>query len=224
MPFFKNNDEDKLIAQLQNKAQKEGVSKKYPVASAEVIALCEKFFGYKLPPLLRRVYSEVANGGIGPGGQLVGLSDGKRSSFSTKAYALDVLGVYDCFINYRLGWDEQDDYGDMLWQWQLGVLPVCDWGDYNITVIDCKARNPHMIDLNYKSSTTNYKNSFKKKTPGVFAFPGVPLKDWLASSVDNDGKEFLPPNWTDQSEQDELPLPPRPIVQVRRNSVGLTTD
>jgi hypothetical protein len=42
-------------------------------ASAEVIAEAERMVGFALPPLLRRVYGEVANGGVGPFAGIQGL-------------------------------------------------------------------------------------------------------------------------------------------------------
>ncbi|MBX3137594.1 SMI1/KNR4 family protein [Candidatus Obscuribacterales bacterium] len=224
MNFFRRN-EDEFVEQLRVKAEQEGISEKYPPVSSEVIELCEKFFGFKLPQLLRAVYSGVANGGIGPGDQLVGLSDGKRSPFDSKYYALDVIGVYDCFINYRLGWDELDDYGEMLWQWPLGLLPICDWGNHVISVVDCKSRDPRVILLDYSSSTTNYRKAYRKKESGAFQFPGVPLREWLKTWLDNgDTRTCVPSNWTERPPQRNIEIPGRPIVQVRRNERGLTTD
>jgi len=43
-------------------------------ASAEAVAEAERLLGHPLPPLLRRLYLEVANGGFGPG--VLGVADG----------------------------------------------------------------------------------------------------------------------------------------------------
>ncbi|WP_426513197.1 hypothetical protein ACPPVO_22780 [Dactylosporangium sp. McL0621] len=39
-----------------------------PPATEQVISDAESVIGYLLPPLLRRIYRELADGGIGPGG------------------------------------------------------------------------------------------------------------------------------------------------------------
>lgn len=48
----------------------------YPPASAATIQSAEKDLGFPLPPLLREIYQNLANGGFGPGLGLVGLSGG----------------------------------------------------------------------------------------------------------------------------------------------------
>ena len=48
----------------------------YPPTSATVIESAEKFLGFSLPPLLREIYQNLANGGFGPGYGLVGLTGG----------------------------------------------------------------------------------------------------------------------------------------------------
>jgi hypothetical protein len=44
----------------------------YPPASEEQLQITENVLGYSLPPLLRMVYAEVANGGFGPGYGITG--------------------------------------------------------------------------------------------------------------------------------------------------------
>jgi hypothetical protein len=45
-----------------------------PPASAEALAAAETRLGFVLPPFLRRAYAEVADGGFGPGGGLLGVA------------------------------------------------------------------------------------------------------------------------------------------------------
>ncbi|WP_460492759.1 hypothetical protein [Dactylosporangium cerinum] len=44
--------------------------------SAQAVAAAESAIGYPLPPLLRRIYVELANGQIGPHGGVMGLDGG----------------------------------------------------------------------------------------------------------------------------------------------------
>ena len=158
--------DDQLISRLNEKAVAQGAKEKYPPIPLETVVACERYFGFTLPRLLRRVYTEVANGGVGPGGNLIGLAGGKRSLFN-EHYAFDALGIFDVFINYRLGWDEQDDWGREIWQWPARLLPICDWGGYDITVLDCKSQGSPALHLNYRASI-DYKRAYEKKPNNVY--------------------------------------------------------
>ncbi len=48
----------------------------YPPASAEQLAITEQLLGFPLPSLLRTLYSQLANGGFGPGDGIIGASGG----------------------------------------------------------------------------------------------------------------------------------------------------
>jgi hypothetical protein len=48
----------------------------YPPTSVSVIESAEGALGFPLPPLLREIYQNLANGGFGPGYGLVGLAGG----------------------------------------------------------------------------------------------------------------------------------------------------
>ena len=74
---------DTLIQRIQTRGEDPelrislGKSKSlFPPTTFETVAAAEVRLGFRLPPLLRRIYTEVANGGIGPGTGLVGLSGG----------------------------------------------------------------------------------------------------------------------------------------------------
>lgn len=50
----------------------------FPPATADDVADAEHQLGYPLPDLLRRLYTEVADGGFGPGGGIASLRPGRR--------------------------------------------------------------------------------------------------------------------------------------------------
>lgn len=84
----------------------------------------ERAFGFQLPRLLKRLYSEVGNGGFGPGYGLLGLTGGVPDDQNHNALELYAL--------YR-GSDREDP----LWQWPAALLPICHWGCAIYSCIDC---------------------------------------------------------------------------------------
>jgi hypothetical protein len=82
-------------------------------ASEEQLAAAERRLGFALPPLLRRLYTEVANGGFGPGAGILGIAGG---------WATDRHQTVE------------DLYAEMLdtvqenraWVWPGGLLPIVD--------------------------------------------------------------------------------------------------
>jgi hypothetical protein len=90
-------------------------------APAELSAVeeAEARIGFAIPPLLRRLYLEVANGGFGPRGDVVGVRGG------------DYRGLFvDVVEGYELFWSDPDHPGPP------GMVPVLDWGCALYALID----------------------------------------------------------------------------------------
>jgi hypothetical protein len=51
----------------------EGAARPHPPTTAAKLDAAEKALGFAVPPILRRLYTEVGNGGFGPGYGLVGI-------------------------------------------------------------------------------------------------------------------------------------------------------
>lgn len=67
-----------------------------PVATAEAIEEVEETIGYPLPPLLRRLFLEVSNGGFGPGhGGILGAPDPEGPSLHSDW--ADLVDVHQAF-------------------------------------------------------------------------------------------------------------------------------
>jgi hypothetical protein len=96
-----------------------------PPASAKALAEAEDIIGYPLPPLLRRLYTEVANGGFGPFGGVEGLRDGHTSNG---------LGMLDMYLQY----DEPDPEPGLPPSPPRGVLMFCDHGCAMWVLLDCR--------------------------------------------------------------------------------------
>ncbi|WP_157519353.1 SMI1/KNR4 family protein [Herbidospora mongoliensis] len=89
-----------------------------PPASPEAISQVEEVIGHPLPPLLRRLYLEVANGGFGPREGILGVAG---SEYEHHFEVADILDWYP---------DTRDDWPGMLW--------LFDWGCNIWSVIDSR--------------------------------------------------------------------------------------
>ncbi|MGW9030732.1 SMI1/KNR4 family protein [Streptomyces sp. NPDC055722] len=96
-------------------------------ASAEALAEAEGIIGYPLPPLLRRLYAEVANGGFGPFGGIEGLRDG---------YASDGPSMLEVYLQYdEPGPDPEEQAPPSP---PHGVLLICNHGCAMWSMLDCR--------------------------------------------------------------------------------------
>lgn len=107
-------------------ARQAGLLERLPAlvpAPADAVAEAEDLIGCRLPPLLRRLYLEVGNGGFGPGYGMLGLRGGHRDDI--RRTALDL---------YR------EEHGTSSSHWSFlpaGLLPVCYWGCGIYSFTDC---------------------------------------------------------------------------------------
>jgi len=98
---------------------------RYPPATRDAIDTAEKALGFSFPPLLRQIYTEISNGGFGPGYGLLGLEGGARDDLGSS--------VIDGYLLSR-----QHHYADQpTWIWPEYVLPVCHWGCGIYSCLDC---------------------------------------------------------------------------------------
>jgi len=84
----------------------------------------EMRLGFTLPPLMKRVYTEVGNGGFGPGYGLIGMTNGTPDD--TGKTAPEIYGQFRCA-----------DRDDPNWKWPYGLLPICHWGCAILSCVDC---------------------------------------------------------------------------------------
>lgn len=91
----------------------------YPTVTQVAIAEAEQRLGFRLPPLLVRIFTEIGNGGymLGPG--LVGLPGG-----------FPVFDKYDLVSEYL----ESKDY----YRWRAPYLVLTDWGCCMLSYVDCR--------------------------------------------------------------------------------------
>lgn len=101
----------------------------YPPAGPELVDEADQALGCPLPPLLRRLYLEVANGGFGPGYGILGLRGGH--GMAPEGTAIE---------RYRL-----------FREWEPApppsLFPICDWGCAISTFVDCSDQGTVMWGL-----------------------------------------------------------------------------
>src|SRR5262249_33671014 len=103
---------------------------------AEAVTAAQQKLGFALPPLLARLWTEVANGGFGPGYGLWGLDGGFAEELSDQT----TVEAYLSRIDDR-------GYAEVHGPWPSKLVPVCDWGCSHITAIDCTTPEGEMVDV-----------------------------------------------------------------------------
>ncbi|MFC9330737.1 SMI1/KNR4 family protein [Kitasatospora sp. NPDC057015] len=111
-------DHGGLVRRVAERARSREQALPAPVSARE-LADAEDELGVALPPLLARLYREVANGGFGPGYQLLPLVGPGRT----------VLAVHRA--------EQERVRGGESPRWPAGVVPVMDWGCGMFAAVDC---------------------------------------------------------------------------------------
>lgn len=136
-----------------------------PPLDEESVAQAEEALGFRLPPLLRRVYLEVANGGVGPAYGLLPLVDDGRPRDENDYVGEPLVERYEVF---RL-----EDPKYPAWSWPEQLLPFNVWGCGILSCIDCSTAegavwtfDPHMLGE-------------EERTSDALARTHVSLREWL---------------------------------------------
>jgi hypothetical protein len=94
----------------------------FPTVSEGDVANAEADLGFQLPPLLKRLYTEVSNGIAGFAYDLIGLKEGCACHCGT---------LVDTYLDFKKGGESESK------EWQLGLLPFCHWGCNIFSCVDC---------------------------------------------------------------------------------------
>jgi SMI1 / KNR4 family (SUKH-1) len=132
-----------------------------PPATSEAVAAVEARLGVGLPPFLRRVYLEVADGGFGPGGGLLGLSAAMT--------ALEQMRTGDELPRGR--------------SWPDTLLPVVE-RDPGLYGVDCSTPEGRVVDWDPEELTefageAAFAASFADEAPSVEAW----LETWVGGKT-----------------------------------------
>jgi hypothetical protein len=125
----------------------------FPPASEERLRATEARLGCCLPPLLRALYANIANGGFGPGLGLRGALEGYgRPGASIYRDSDDTIVAQYLWRSHRGTFDlaeyvgqrsNQETYGDMevpYGLWLRHLLPICDMGCVQEICVDSQER------------------------------------------------------------------------------------
>jgi hypothetical protein len=146
-----------LILAIQARA---GNSAPPPLSEAEIRDAEDKL-GFRLPDLLRELYTEIGNGGFGPGQGLMRLKDLRPGEQS----------AVDSYIA------NHQEYPDMPnWKWPTGVLQICDWGCNNYSCVDCIAPPNPVLTFEPGGIDEPMEQSFVKTRDSLESW----LRDWLS--------------------------------------------
>ena len=130
----------------------------------------ETALGFKLPNLLRSIYTEVANGGFGYAYGFLGLRGGPRNEDGQ-----DSVGLYLSYV--------EPDPDDSLWQWPYGLLPIGHLGCAMYHCVQCTDPAGPVIwfEPNPHDPGSPWTDSFIPVSPSLADY----LQGWL------DGKELF---------------------------------
>ena len=154
-----------------------------PLTEREMQA-CEAKLGFPLPPLLRDLYVQIADGGFGPAGGIYGLKDEPNDWWGGLVTWYRQLKKHHRLVSLtdlkqRASPDHMINLPGYVWPEQL--LQFCTWGCGNFAAID--RGTGHILYL----------------TPGpggnrLFEYTHASLsdwlEDWLAETLDMDTRRY----------------------------------
>jgi hypothetical protein len=109
------------------------------LASSDACDLAEQELSVVLPPLLRRLFTEVANGGFGPGYGILGVEGGHcddqgRDLVNAQRFVAAMSRAFKV-------------------EWLPTVVPICQWGAGIWSCIECKSDCGTIVTLDESGLT-----------------------------------------------------------------------
>ncbi|MFE2912687.1 SMI1/KNR4 family protein [Kitasatospora indigofera] len=162
-----------------------------PPLDAEELAAAEATLGVALPPLLARLYREVANGGFGPGYHLLPLVGPGRT----------VVGLYRAERTAAEGGTGR--------HWPVGVLPLMDWGCGMSAAVDCLAAGAPVLLFEPNGIVDNWADAWFVDAESLADW----LETWFAGTgwyeqiAGADGPSGKPRPWAEAGARLRAPEP-----------------
>ncbi len=138
-------------------------------ASQAQIAAGEQRIGVSLPPLLRRLYTEVAHGGFGPGSGLLGFAGGASTD---KGDTIEDL--YDQMLSATTENER--------WVWPRELVPIAD-GSGVFVAVDTSTADARIVEFDFEEldeegEDGGWSRAFRERSPSLKAW----LEEWLGST------------------------------------------
>ncbi|MGW6538546.1 SMI1/KNR4 family protein [Streptomyces sp. NPDC055051] len=131
-----------------------------PAVSPEDVAAAEGALGFRLPPLLARLYQDVGNGGFGPAYHFLPLTGEGRTVLGE--YAAERAASARAAVPY----------------WPEGVLPVLDWGCGMYAAVDCRDESGTVLLFEPNVLEDDAADAWFLDAPGLATW----LETWLAGT------------------------------------------
>jgi hypothetical protein len=134
-----------------------------PRLTEQDIGTAERELGFRIPGLLKEIYTRIGSGGFGPGYGLLSLNAVTKGNQGHNAIEL-----------YRLY--KRADPDDPAWIWPEGLLPICHLGSAVYSCVDCQAHGVPVIIFDPNVPADSW--------PPCFIPQGNTLESWLKAWVD----------------------------------------
>jgi hypothetical protein len=175
---------DDLIRRVAAKAAVEHSPLRPPVSESD-LTRAEESLGFRLHPLLRRLYAEVADGGFGPVGYTV--------------HPLVTAVLRTAAMAPRTGVDLRDD--ERLY-WPFEAVAIMDWGCAMDAVVDCRSPEGTVLLVD--------PNPGLPDRAGEWFLDSESLAGWLESWLDGTGCYYE----EDPDAMEDLPPWPQAIARL----------
>jgi hypothetical protein len=136
-----------------------------PATPAEVDA-AERALGFPIPPLLRRLYTEVGNGGFGPKYGLEGVP-----TVPPAPGRADIVALYEQY--------SEPPPETPVFQWPRGLVPLIGGGCLYVECVDC-LQPPHAVVL-FDGNDCDWERPAAASLKPVAASLVERLETWLES-------------------------------------------
>ncbi|MGW0065532.1 SMI1/KNR4 family protein [Streptosporangium sandarakinum] len=164
-------DTDDLLRRVSVKANAT-IEHLPPPATAEEVAQAERILGFRLPPVLVRLYREVANGGFGPDYQFLPLLGEGRTAVS----------------DYQEEREGPESSGDT--HWPADVLPILDWGCGMYAAVDCRSPEGTVLLFEPNGITGNWHRAWHVDAESLADWLEIWLsgRGWYEEDADEDSE------------------------------------
>lgn len=121
-----------------------------PAVALTDLVHAEALLGFPLPSLLKRIYTEVGNGGFGPGYGLFPLINEEDSQTCWTDSLVTTYLMYRALTPEQFAeyWDEKEDEY-RLQAWPEKLIMICDWGCNIYSYLDCSQPECPVLHLDH---------------------------------------------------------------------------